>query len=947
MGTSHARPGLAIRAVLSLALLAGMTVAAPAATVVGCEPPPTPFNMTVVGHSGGLYSSVETTGNHLLAIQGNALVSYNTASGSALASGTASAPEPGAALYLDGDRAYAVGINSFGIYDITDPGAPVLLSIADMPSPEYEIVGFFASGDYAYAGYEKLGSFGTKVFCVEDPATASVVAYSGLVLTDMRPDAIGGRILAVNADGEIDDISLADPTNPVVADTFGVNITDADVDGGYLYAAIDNAGNGGVAVYDVDTPLLPAFMGSTPTLGMPGGKIAAAADRVWRITESNLELWNTATKSAPAKVEQDAVAGEFDLAAAPDFQHAYVATGPDPDGVTTIQCFETESVPGFDTLAWTLESDAGDAASVIADGLAYVISPSGLRVQDLVADGMPILGECAIVAEPTDVSVDGLYAAIATEAGLTLVDVTDPMAPAVTDDIAVSGGLTRVALKGTTVYGAGPSGLFSFSLSNPAALSQLDSYAAADLTDLDARDDRVWVTQATGDTSGYVIEFDAANPANLVRTADHGLPSGMPAVTVTTETAYVGMTDPSWGGSAVKTFDISEPGTLYYTNWIDAGAWLATDVFAKDGILLTAGDNGVQQLGVYDPSMPYQMGFSPASGERVAGEGDLIAVSSAGGGTTYLRYDPVSFRTFGGTRFDTAIAMSQTFDSSEYVVLATGRSYPDALAGVPLAYALNAPILLTEREYIPDEVVAEIERLGATKAIVLGGTSAVSQNIVDQLGSLGMALADIERISGATRYETARAIALRLQRVLGAGSIDKAFVATGLNFPDALAAAGAAAKAGCPILLVKPGDSNAAALAAISSLGIDDTVIVGGTAVVPADIAARMPSPERLSGANRYETAVRIANWSLADADTTFDPANLFVVTGTNFPDALACGVVAAGTDAPTLLVGSDPPAETLEFIRDNATQIERVDIVGGDAAVSSAVEHWLVTYVK
>lgn len=946
MGTLHARPGLAIRAVLSLALLAGMIVAAPAATI-GCEPPPTPFNMTVVGHSGGLYSSVETTGGYLLALQGNALVSYNTQSGSALTSGTASAPEPGAALYVDGARAYAVGSNRFAIYDISDPGAPVLLSVADMPSTEYQIVGFFAYGDYAYAGYEKYGSFGTKVFCVEDPATASVVAYSGLVLTDMRPDATGGRILAVNADGQIDNISLADPANPVVESSFGVNIADADVDNGYLYASLESAGNGGVAVYDVANPALPVLEGSTPVAGMPGGRITAAADRVWRVTEDNLELWNTATKSAPAKVEQDAVPGGFDLAAAPDFQHAYVACGPDLDGMTSIQCFETESVPGFDTLAWTLESDAGDAAAALAGDMAYVVSPSGLRVQSLVAAGMPLVGTCDTTAEPFDVSVDGGYAALATEAGLTLVDVTDPTTPVVTDDITVSGGLTRVVLKGDVAYCVGPQGLFTFATGNPALLAQLDSYAAADLTDVDARDDRVWVTQSTGDTSGYVIEFDAANPSNLQRTADHGLPSGMPAVTVTTETAFVGMTDPNWGGSAVKTFDISEPGTLYYTNWIDAGSWLANDVFAKDGVLLTAGANGVQQLGVYDPSMPYQMGFAPAPGERVTGEGDLIAVSSQGGGTTYLRYDPVSFRSFGGTRFETAIAMSQTFDASEYVVLATGRSYPDALAGVPLAYALNAPILLTERDYIPDEVVAEIGRLGATKAILLGGTSAVSQNIVDQLESMGMASADIERISGATRYETARAIALRLQQVLGAGSIDKAFVATGLNFPDALAAAGAAAKAGCPILLVKPGDPNTAALGAINSLGISDTVIVGGTAVVPADVAARMPSPERLAGANRYETAVRIANWSLSDVDTTFDPANLFVVTGTNFPDALACGVVAAGADAPTLLVGSDPPAETLEFIQDNASAIERVDIVGGDAAVSSAVEHWLVTYVK
>jgi len=946
MGALHARSRKAIGALLSLALLAGMTVAAPAAAP-GCEPPPTPFNMTVIGHSGGLYASVEAVGDYVLAVQGNALVSYNMASGSAASSGTASVPEPGSSLFVDGDRAFAVGTNRFGIYDITDPGAPELLAVADMPSTEYSIVGFFASGDYVYAGYEKYGSYGTKIFSIADPATASVVAYSGLILTDMHPDVLGSRVFALAEDGRVDNIDVTDPIAPSVSASFGGSFTDSDVDGDYLYAALDSLGNGGVAIYDLSSPGSPVLSGSTPTAGAPGGFVAASGDRLWRSVDGALELWNTATKSSPARVESDLVDNAAMVAAGPDYQHAYVLTEPDADGTTSIQHFETISVSGFDTLAETLVSDGGDAASVLADGLAYIVSPSGLRIQNLVADGLPVVGECSIDAEPSDVSVDGLYAALTTDEGLTLFDVTDPMVPVVTDDIGVPGGLTRVVVQGEVVYAIGPQGLYAFSLSNPAALVQLDWYASADLVDLDARDGRAWITQSTGESSGYIIEFDASDPADLSRSADHGIPGGMPAVTVTTETAFVGMTDPDWGGSAVKTFDISEPGTLSYTNWIDAGAWLASDIAADDGILLTAGSGGVQQLGVYDPSMPYQMGYSPTSGERVAGEADLVAVSSEGGGTTFLRYDPVSFRTFGGTRFDTAIAMSQTFESSEYVVLATGRSYPDALAGVPLAYALNAPILLTEREYIPDEVAAEIERLGATKAIVLGGTSAVSQNIVDQLESMGMAAGDIERISGATRYDTARAIALRLQQVLGAGTVDKAFIATGLNFPDALAAAGAAAKAGCPILLVKPGDSNAAALSAISSLGIDDTVIVGGTAVVPAAIASRLPSPERLSGANRYETAVRIANWSLTDPGADFDPANLFVVTGTNFPDALACGVVAAGTDAPTLLVGSDPPAETLEFIQDNAEAIQRVDIVGGDAAVSAAVEHWLVTYVK
>ncbi|MDO9107472.1 MAG: hypothetical protein Q7U89_00560 [Coriobacteriia bacterium] len=116
-------------------------------------------------------------------------------SGVSVPTGVASAPELESSLFLAADRAYVVGSNRFGIYDISDPATPELLAVADMPSAEYRIVGFFAAGDYAYAGYEKLGSFGTKVFDVRDPASASVVAYSGLRLTDRRPDVVGQNVL--------------------------------------------------------------------------------------------------------------------------------------------------------------------------------------------------------------------------------------------------------------------------------------------------------------------------------------------------------------------------------------------------------------------------------------------------------------------------------------------------------------------------------------------------------------------------------------------------------------------------------------------------------------------------------------------------------------------------------------------------------------------------------
>src|SRR5690606_23961958 len=77
---------------------------------------------------------------------------------------------------------------------------------------------------------------------------------------------------------------------------------------------------------------------------------------------------------------------------------------------------------------------------------------------------------------------------------------------------------------------------------------------------------------------------------------------------------------------------------------------------------------------------------------------------------------------------------------------------------------------------------------------VLGGTPSVSEAVESEL----RAFAPVERIAGANRFETSALIAAPL------GDIDRVFVASGLNFPDALAGAALAAAQGAPVLLSRP-----------------------------------------------------------------------------------------------------------------------------------------------
>lgn len=192
-------------------------------------------------------------------------------------------------------------------------------------------------------------------------------------------------------------------------------------------------------------------------------------------------------------------------------------------------------------------------------------------------------------------------------------------------------------------------------------------------------------------------------------------------------------------------------------------------------------------------------------------------------------------RLAGADRFATAVAISQygfaADGSADTVIVATGRAFADALAGGPLATQLNGPVLLTEPGSLPAAVGAEIVRLTPSRIIVVGGGAAVSDAVLTALDALQVGDV-VERIAGADRYATAAAIS---QEAFELGAF-RAYVATGLNFPDALAGAAVAGWRDGPVLLV-PGTSLPTATSAeITRLGAKTVIILGGLGVVSQSV---------------------------------------------------------------------------------------------------------------
>ncbi len=321
--------------------------------------------------------------------------------------------------------------------------------------------------------------------------------------------------------------------------------------------------------------------------------------------------------------------------------------------------------------------------------------------------------------------------------------------------------------------------------------------------------------------------------------------------------------------------------------------------------------------------------------------------------------ETTSMKIEGPTRYQTAVQASKKafptdgslpVDPEGYksVVVATGLNWPDALGGSALAGAVGGPILLVGTT-VPTDVAAEIQRLGADRVLLLGGTGAVSAAVETALGEIS-GVKKVERIYGADRYATAEAVAERTVEILP--SFDgTAIVATGMTFPDALAGSPLAAYKGWPIYLSTSTGLRASTKAQMQADGVTDAIIMGGTGAVPASVETELNAllsgdVDRLSGADRYATAVAVDDYAVASAGMRWDGAA--VTTGQNFPDALAGGVL-QGFDRSVILLtrSTSLPTCTKNALETNAYRIGEVRFLGGTGAVDESVRTAVMDALK
>ena len=315
-------------------------------------------------------------------------------------------------------------------------------------------------------------------------------------------------------------------------------------------------------------------------------------------------------------------------------------------------------------------------------------------------------------------------------------------------------------------------------------------------------------------------------------------------------------------------------------------------------------------------------------------------------------------RVGGADRYATATQLfDPQFSFATSVVLTSGANYPDALSAGYLAKEFNTGVLTTDPGSLPSETKQELIAHSIATVYLVGGTSAVSQNVLNQVAALHVnnnpanPLINVVRIAGSDRFATNNLVDIYKAPALSTTAI----VATGLNFADALAVGPAIYKTGDPLILTSATSLSTSAAATIADLGIKTAIIIGGTSAVSSAVESALAAhgvtvAYRIAGADRTQTAADIAQWETSGLPAAgayaalgslgfTDPGLVSVARGNNFADALVAGPV-AGAQQHVIVLTADPNtvgAGIGQYLAGRAGTVGTLQALGLSSAVSPA----------
>ncbi|MDU1213915.1 cell wall-binding repeat-containing protein [Finegoldia magna] len=314
-----------------------------------------------------------------------------------------------------------------------------------------------------------------------------------------------------------------------------------------------------------------------------------------------------------------------------------------------------------------------------------------------------------------------------------------------------------------------------------------------------------------------------------------------------------------------------------------------------------------------------QISQEEADGKEAQDE-EVKALNSAG--------QIVPTRIAGQNRYESAAQISrEQFTNAKKVIVVNSQKYADALSATTLSDGRYS-ILYTEKDSLPTATRNEIQRLNPIEVYLLGGKQSISDGIENILKKYAN---KVTRIAGKDRYETSAKVAAMSNK-------KNIVIASGENFSDPLYASSYAYSNNAKILLSSgktlSRETRDYLLRNKSKIG-NVTVVGGGKSISSSTVryiqSVTGKNVGRISGRNRYEGSVKVAN--------SMNKSKVFIASGEDFADALAISPLAQKLNAPILLSAKGKlDTSVIAFLNNFKNSIKDVFIVGGYRTIDNNV---------
>ena len=312
-----------------------------------------------------------------------------------------------------------------------------------------------------------------------------------------------------------------------------------------------------------------------------------------------------------------------------------------------------------------------------------------------------------------------------------------------------------------------------------------------------------------------------------------------------------------------------------------------------------------------------------------------------------------------GDRFTTNLAVEALADRTD-VILVSGSVYPDGLAASALAKQENADMVLVPPTGLGTEQIAAIVRENPQTVWILGGPQAIPTSVETQLttstslGGAGLDSSRIERVFGATRYDTAVEVSKRIDTIAYLAAQPTAIIVRGDSFADAVIAGPAAfgitgGIGSHPVFLVNRDTIPAGVVEQLRARQITSVLVVGGTSVVSEAVRLGIQSlginTTRVAGPDRYATAAALGQLLITPIQLGGFGWNAGDVALVDISDpSLGFDAISAvGTLGPTrrILLGVTSlrlPASTAAYLATLTGLTSRLTVIGSSTAVPASV---------